>query len=151
MVNEFYTSREADRPRQESGRNELTRLSDSGLQLADERQNLTGREVMDAGGKSIGEVDYLFIDEKERKVRFLSVASGGFLGMGHEKLLIPVESIQRVEQQIVKINRSGSDISAAPKYDPELSSQPDWAEAYGYYGYHPYWATGYIYPPFPYF
>jgi uncharacterized protein YrrD len=60
----------------------LKRLSDSDLALADRHEDIRGRNVLDVAGEDLGEVNDLFIDESEKKVRFLEVSSGGFLGLG---------------------------------------------------------------------
>lgn len=56
---------------------ELRRLSESPLELADPRQEIRGCKVYDSNRDQIGEIKDLFIDEQERHVRFLLVASGG--------------------------------------------------------------------------
>ena len=56
----------------------LLKLSDTQLTLSDPKQDIRGRKVVDSAGQDIGEIDDLMIDNKEKKVRFLQVASGGF-------------------------------------------------------------------------
>jgi sporulation protein YlmC with PRC-barrel domain len=58
----------------------LVRLSDTELTMADGADDIRGRDVVDISGEELGEVDDLLIDDGERKVRFLEVASGGFPG-----------------------------------------------------------------------
>lgn len=128
----------------------LQLLSDSNLRLARETQDIRGREVYDASGQEIGEVDDLLIDEGERQVRFLRVASGGFLGMGATKFLIPVDAVTRVTDEAVHIDQTGEKIAGAPRYDPTLVDEKYLERLYGHYGYRPYWGSGYVYPTFPY-
>lgn len=129
----------------------LARLSDTGLTLADPEADIRSMTVVDRDGEEVGTVDDLFIDEAERHIRFLEVASGGFLGLGKEKRLIPVDAIAEIDEQ-VHINQERSLVAAGPGYDPELMpipQRPEIEEIYGHYGVVPYWGAGYIYPVYP--
>jgi hypothetical protein len=55
----------------------LVRLSNTDLTVADRADDIRGLDVLDISGEELGEVDDLLIDNAERKVRFLEVASGG--------------------------------------------------------------------------
>jgi sporulation protein YlmC with PRC-barrel domain len=129
----------------------LVRLSDTELTVADRADDIRGRDVLDISGEELGEVDDLLIDDGERKVRFLEVASGGFLGLGAKKFLIPVDAIVRVTADAVYINQSRERVAAAPAYDPTLTNERYLNELYGHYGYPPYWGADYRYPPYPYY
>jgi sporulation protein YlmC with PRC-barrel domain len=129
----------------------LHRLKDSDLRLEDPRADIRGRRVVDSAGEEIGKVDDLLVDERERKVRFLEVASGGLLGIGQTKVLLPVETVARVEDEVVRTNQTLERLRGAPRYDPELVEQPYLGELYDYYGYRtPFWDAAYIYPRYPY-
>ena len=67
------------RPRTELG---FVKLSDSDFVLASPEQDIRGKDVYDADGEKVGRADDLYIDGQERKVRFLEVSAGGFLGIG---------------------------------------------------------------------
>ena len=129
----------------------LHRLNDTTLTVADPTEDVRGRKVLDAAGEEIGEVDDLLIDDRENKVRFLQVASGGFLGIGATKFLIPVDAVTRLDHDHVHVNQTREKVAGAPRYDPEMVEEPDWGAYYGYYGYGPYWGRGYAYPPYPYY
>jgi sporulation protein YlmC with PRC-barrel domain len=112
--------------------------------------------VVDRDGEEIGEVNDLLIDEHDRRVRFLEVASGGFLGIGAKKFLIPVEAITRLTDDTVYINQERQYIAGAPPYDPALINKETieggyYGDVYRYYGHRPYWDPGYVYPPYPYY
>ncbi len=128
----------------------LHKLSDSGLTVTTPAEDVRGRKVLDREGEEIGTVDDLMIDDEVRKVRFLRVASGGFLGLGETKFLIPVDAITRIELDEVHIDKAREHVIRGPAYDPDLSQQQEyWDGVYGYYGYTPYWGTGYMYPAYP--
>ena len=128
----------------------LKRLGDTDLTVARPEEDIRGRKVVDRQGEEVGKVDDLLIDDRENKVRFLQVASGGILGMGKDKSMIPVDAIQGMDEDTVHLDKTRADVASAPAYDPELASDRDyWGGVYGYYGYAPFWAGGYVYPAYP--
>jgi sporulation protein YlmC with PRC-barrel domain len=133
----------------------LRRLSDTELTVADPTEDIRNRKVVDRDGEEIGEVNDLLIDDRDRRVRFLEVASGGFLGIGQTKFLIPVDAITRVREDTVYISQTRQHIAGAPSYDPDLIHREAgegsyYGDVYRHYGYPPYWGPGYTYPPYPY-
>jgi len=129
----------------------LVRLSDTNLTLAEQGEDIRGLKVLDMAGEELGTVNDLFIDEQERKVRFLEVASGGFLGLGATKFLLPVDTISRITADVVHINQSRERVAGAPQYDPTLVEERYASDVYSHYGYPPYWGVDYTYPPYPYY
>jgi sporulation protein YlmC with PRC-barrel domain len=112
--------------------------------------------VVDKDGEDLGEVDDLFLDEQETKIRFLEVASGGFLGLGKTKFLVPVEAIIRLAADTVYIIETRQHVAGTPPYDPDLINQEVgegsyYGNVYRHYGYPPYWGPDYIYPPYPHY
>lgn len=128
---------------------ELVRLSDTDLVVLNPEDDIRGFDVLDETGGEIGEVEDLIVDTEEKKVRFLQVASGGFLGLGEKHYMIPVDAIKAIEDGIVRINKSWEHVAGSPEYDPDLESADYWNETYEYYGYAPYWGAGYVYPGMP--
>jgi sporulation protein YlmC with PRC-barrel domain len=129
----------------------LEKLSDIARTVSREDEDIRGRNVKARDGEDLGEVDDLLVDPTENKVRFLVVASGGFLGMGKTKSFIPVEAVSGITADEVHIDQSRDKIAGAPDYDPDLVEERGYyQDLYGYYGYTPYWAPGYIYPGYPY-
>ncbi|UJW31559.1 PRC-barrel domain-containing protein [Saccharothrix sp. AJ9571] len=129
----------------------LVRLADSELTLADPADDVRGKEVVDRNANKIGEVYGLVIDQDERRVRLLELASGGFLGIGKQKVLVPVDAVSAIDGDSVYIDSDRDQVAKGPVYDPELA--PDRAtvsDLYSYYGYLPFWHTGYVNPGFPY-
>ena len=125
----------------------LVRLSDTGLTLANLEDDVRGRKVIDRNGDEVGTVDGLVIDEEERQVRFLEVGSGGFLGLGAKKQLVPVDAITKVDEDVVQISHDRTHVAGGPVYDPEIVVERHYYEdVYGYYDYPPFWGPGYTYP-----
>jgi sporulation protein YlmC with PRC-barrel domain len=128
----------------------LVRLADTDLTLADAADDVRGRTVVDRGGEEIGEVDDLVIDEAERRVRLLQVASGGFLGLGKQKVLVPVDAVTSVDDEVVHVDTDRDHVASGPVYDPDLVLRQDTvAGLYDHYGVLPYWNAGYRAPGFP--
>ncbi|HWD78419.1 MAG TPA: PRC-barrel domain-containing protein [Kribbella sp.] len=120
----------------------LVRLADVALEVADPADDVRGRKVVDRNGDEVGKVDGLIIDESERRVRFLEVGSGGFLGLGAQKQLVPVEAVVRVVEDTVQIAPERTHVAGAPAYDPDIEPERTYYEdIYGYYGYPPFWGT----------
>ena len=81
----------------------LIRLGDSDFVPANSEDDLCGKGVLDAQGQRIGKVEDLYIDRREREVRFLEVGAGGFLGIGQKRFLVPVEAVTKVAEGWVTI------------------------------------------------
>jgi sporulation protein YlmC with PRC-barrel domain len=79
----------------------LIRLGDSDFVPATPEDDLRGKDVYDTQGQRIGSVEDLYIERKEREVRFLEVGAGGFLGIGEKRFLIPVEAATQVTEDRV--------------------------------------------------
>lgn len=125
----------------------LTKLHDTDLTLADGELDVRGKKVVDETGEEIGDVDALYVDRDEAKVRFLAVRYGAVLGLGGSETLIPVEAVRSVNGDQVQLGHGRQQIGGAPRYDPDLRQEPRWEDYYGYYGYLPYWGgayTGYV-------
>jgi sporulation protein YlmC with PRC-barrel domain len=130
----------------------LVKLGDTDLTVADPAEDIRGRKVFDRDGEEMGKVDGLMIDESERKVRFLEVSGGGFLGIGDQTVMIPVDSITRIDKDHVYIDQTHAHVAGGPRYDPSLIKDPGfWGTAYDYYGVSPYWSSGYMYPGYPFY
>jgi sporulation protein YlmC with PRC-barrel domain len=128
----------------------LVRLSDTNLTLEHAAEDVRGCKVTDVADQDIGHVDDLMIDEDHKKVRFLVVAAGGFLGIGEKKFWLPVDAVTGVNDEQVFVDTTVEHVKSAPVYDPEIvASHPYASDVYAYYGVAPYWGSGYIYPPYP--
>ena len=116
---------------------QLVRLRDTDQTISSSDEDIRGRMAKDKDGHDLGRIEGLLIDEVERKVRFMEVGSGGFLGLGESKSLIPVEAITHLEPDAVYIGHTREHVAGAPHYDPELvETRLDYFfNLYPYYGY----------------
>ncbi len=115
----------------------IVRLSDTDFRLEAPEQDIRGLDVYDNEGNEIGSVEDLYVDEAERKVRFLDVGAGGFLGIGEKHFMIPVEAVTDVGEDRLTIEQGRQRVMESPPFDtdvvpPTTDYQRD---VYGYYGY----------------
>ena len=94
----------------------LVRLGDSGFVPANIEDNLCGKDVYDPHGQRMGRVEELYVDRQAREVRFLEVGTGGFLGIGERRFLVPAEAVTEVseDQVIVEPERTERADGPAP-------------------------------------
>ena len=128
----------------------LVRLADTDRTVADPDADVRGRTALDSDGARIGTVEDLLVDEDEDRVRFLRIGSGGFLGVGRDHFLVPVDAVTAVGRETVIVSRDRYRLRDVPGYDPELTYARDYyADVYGWWGHSPYWSPGYTVPPYP--
>lgn len=115
----------------------FVKLSDSDFVLENPEQDIRGKDVYHVDGEQIGSVDDVYIDRRERKVRFLEVGAGGFLGIGEKHFLIPVESVTEVGEARVIIEPGRERVEGSPPFDtavaPPTAGHP--RDAYADYDY----------------
>ena len=129
----------------------LVRLGETDLTVADRRADVRGRKVVDAAGEDVGNVDDLLVDDTETRVRMLRVEHGGFLGIGADHFLVPVDAVTSVTEDAVHIDRERARLTDVPGYDPDVAKAPTYyGDVYDWWGYPAYWAPGYGYPGYPY-
>lgn len=130
----------------------LLKLSEIDEVVGSADEDIRGRDVRDRDGDDLGTVKDLLIDGRENKVRFIEVASGGFLGIGQDTTFIPVDAITAITDDEVRIDQTRERVAGAPVYDPDLVVQPDnYSSLLDYYGVMPFWGGGYAYPAYPYY
>jgi len=118
---------------------QLVRLRDTDQTVSRSDEDIRGRMARDKDGHDLGTIEGLLIDQAERKVRFMEVGSGGFLGLGESKSLIPIEAITRMTPEAVYIGHTREHVAGAPRYDPELveTRLEYFFNLFPYYGYPP--------------
>jgi PRC-barrel domain len=83
------------------------------------QRELRQRGVFDSGGRLIGHVENIYVDE-EGTFRFVDVALGGFMGLGAKHHLVPVEAIADEEP--------GSSITLTVDRQTVLQSAPTFGD-----------------------
>jgi sporulation protein YlmC with PRC-barrel domain len=103
----------------------LVRLGESGFVPQNLEDDVRGKDVYDAEGQRLGSVEDLYIDRKEREVRFLEVGAGGFLGIGEKRFLVPVEAVVEVAEEWVAIEPGRKEKVEGPApFDTRVAPQP---------------------------
>lgn len=128
----------------------LIELRAEPITLADPNMDIRGRAIVDRDGEEVGHVDDLLVDQDERKVRFIKVRSGDFLGLGGKTFLVPIDAITRIDEDRVHVDQARDHVGGGPEYDPEIvvKGAPEYERVYRHYGYAPFWMSGYAYPAF---
>jgi len=118
----------------------LIRLSDTNETIAGTYADIRGHKVVDTEGTELGKVEALFIDREAHKVRLMEISSGGFLGIGQDLVIMPIDVVDHLDEGVVHINQTKDRVTGAPAYDPDLVDiHAKFEETYGYFGYPPYW------------
>ena len=111
-------------------------LESSAAVLLDAASDWMGMRVRDRTGHDLGRIDALLARPTNGQVRFIRIASGGFLGMGADHDYVPVEAVTAIEDNIVRIEWLLDDVRQAPRYAPDLIDERAWIEAsYRHFGY----------------
>jgi sporulation protein YlmC with PRC-barrel domain len=84
-------------------------------------QELKERKVLDVGGEEVGELIDLYIDVSWKKVRYLVVKSGGWIGnLGAKYHTIPIEQVVEYDEDRIVVDRSREQAEGVGEFDPEV-------------------------------
>ena len=84
-------------------------------------QELRERKVFDVGGEEIGELIDLYIDVSRKKVRYLVVMSGGWIGkLGANYHTIPIEQVVEYDEDRIVVDPSREQAEDVGIFDPEV-------------------------------
>ncbi len=98
----------------------LVKMSDSGFGVNSRESDIRRLGVFNRNGEQIGSVEDFYVDTQEREVRFLEVGTGGFMGLGEKRFLIPVEAVTNFREGGVTVSESGEEISESPPFDTKI-------------------------------
>jgi sporulation protein YlmC with PRC-barrel domain len=127
------------RERETSGQISATQEEKSkSIQAADDLKNFT---VQDTRGEKIGKVSQVLVDLDSGRIGYAVVSSGGFLGMGGEKYIVPFNALKSGERrQTLTLDVQKDQLRQAPKGDMEqVMSRESGREIHQFYGVSPYW------------
>jgi hypothetical protein len=98
----------------------LTRLAYTQHPRPPQRE-LRQRGVFDSGGRLIGHVKNIYVDD-DRSFRFVDVAISGLLGFGKKHHLVPVEAIAEEDPSTITLSIDQQTLESAPKLaDPHAA------------------------------
>lgn len=118
----------------------LIKLGVTDTTLEAPEHDTRGREVFDNAGENLGRVEELYVDERERAVRFLEVRASDALGVENRNFLIPVEAVSETSEDRVALNQSREKVLGSPESPageaPSLKHQENSQKYYGFGAYH---------------
>ncbi len=87
-------------------------------------EEIIGKDVVNAEGDEVGEIDDLVLDQ-ENKVVYAIVSAGGFLGIGEKKVAVNFDELSMVGEDEIRISdQAAARLKDAPAYNKELGYQP---------------------------
>ena len=117
--------------------------------------NLIGTEIQNQQGEKIGEIDKILVDVESGRVGFVTMTSGGILGVGEDKYIVPFNALQqkalqgmeaqvseRQQRQVIfTLDRQQNQLKEVPEGDIEeaLTQEGQSRGIHEYYGVSPYW------------
>ena len=114
----------------------LSRPRDVGRTVSSPDEDIRGRLVRDEGGRNLGRIKGLLVDDVAREIRFMGSRPAASCASAKGTSFIPVSAITRVTDTDVSIRRTGAPAAGASRYDPDVVAvDPDYAEnMYPYLG-----------------
>ncbi|MGQ9676458.1 MAG: PRC-barrel domain-containing protein [Chloroflexota bacterium] len=92
----------------------LVRYSQMNAHLPKTAKDVRGLPVTDVSGQDLGTVADMYFDLSSKRVRFLEIVVGGFLGLGEKHYLVDAENIRLVNSRIV-IDKKREEILSQPQ------------------------------------
>lgn len=163
----FATGGSADSKDKPSGQSENLKdqkrqaQGQQGLNFQQQKQNLLlsdnliGTEIQNQQGEKIGEIDSVLVDVENGQVGFVTMTSGGVLGVGAEKYIVPFNALQkkmpqgeqalageRQDRQVVfTLNKQKDQLKKVPEGNIEeaLTQEGQSRGIHEHYGVSPYW------------
>ena len=108
------------------------------------QHDVRGSSVLDSRDRIVGYVADLYVDEDERHLRFLDVATEGFMGLGRKHYLVPFEAVipfaeasRRGYSGSIGLQVDRETVQRSPTFaNPLAGPEPEFQEAilqhYGY-------------------
>jgi sporulation protein YlmC with PRC-barrel domain len=83
--------------------------------------SLVGNSIFNPAGETLGKVNDIMIDIAARKVEYIIMESGGFLGMNHKYFAVPLQalSIAKEHQDAFILNDTKESLKRYPEFDKE--------------------------------
>jgi PRC-barrel domain len=84
---------------------------------------LRQKRVLDPGGRPVGQVENLYVDD-DMELQFVDVVTSGFLGFGKKHHLVPVEAIAEEGPGSITLTVDEQTVESAPTL-PDSHARPD--------------------------
>jgi len=103
---------------------------------------IEGAAVQNTKGEKLGKVSKLLIDLKSGQVGYAIVSSGGVLGMGEKKYIVPFKALKPGESGTLLLDVPAGKLKEAPQGNIEQAlNRKQGAEIHRFYGVAPYWES----------
>lgn len=105
----------------------------------DQLASMRGNAVFASDGDQIGNLDVIYYDEATGEPEWIGISSGGFLGMGGKRVLVPVEGaqIQGGDKPSVNVPFPKDQVKNTPGIDSDEISEDTERQLYQHYGMQP--------------
>lgn len=125
---ETYHQKEAER-----GPMILERLTDleEARNLLGDFKDIRGMVVINPKGDEVGRVDHLYMDPKQGKLAMAGITFGGVWGFGAKRILVPMDQLEIVDDQHVRVMTTPEIVKGAPEFEE--------MEGGDFMKYHDYW------------
>lgn len=105
-----------------------------------EIKDLKGITVQNAQGEKVGKISEVLVDLQAGQIGYAVVSSGGILGMGEEKYIVPFRALKAGEGDNMILDIPADRLKQAPKGSVEQAfSREQGREIHQFYGVAPYW------------
>jgi len=130
-----------DMGRQDAGRQDPMA---SELDIYQKVSDLVGKDVKNAQRENLGDIKEVVLDPAHRRVRYVVVSFGGFLGLGDKLFAIPWDALDLdAENQRFVLDVPREKLERAPGFDkndwPDFADRSFGGQIYEYYGTPQYW------------
>jgi len=105
----------------------MTVQNNSGSNQNDPLKHLTassliGYNIFNPAGESLGKINDIMIDITERRITYVIIEFGGFLGMNQKLLAVPMQALQvaKEHQNAFILNETKESLKSNPGFDREL-------------------------------
>ncbi len=141
-------ARTGQQPARSEQAGQQMRQQDSYARQIMEPGGLTNLTVVDAQGEEIGTVDQVVLDAREGRIGFIVVTTGGVLGVGGERSIVPWGAVQYQErpaqqgedgEPVLMVNVPQERLMAAPHGEAHDIDRRYAELIHEYYGVAPYW------------
>lgn len=95
----------------------LDDLRDAKRMLGDFR-DIRGTTVVNPRGDEVGRVTDLYVDPKQGKLAMAAISFGGRWGFGAKHVLVPIDQIEDISEQFVRVITTPEVIKEAPEFEP---------------------------------
>ncbi len=126
-----------DQQKQQQQQAQTGQQSQQNIRSADE---LEGMAIQNTQGEKLGKLAQVLVDLQAGKIGYAVVSSGGVLGMGESKYIVPFKAIKVGPQNNLILDIPADRLKEAPQGNVEQAlNREQGREIHQFYGVSPYW------------